>query len=350
MKYESYSEVHRQSSQLTATYEKVLSAKEELHAFFEGSGDILFVASGSSYWASLSAAATMRLMTGRRCCAYKSGEIVLKPDEYKNMHNDPVLVCPSRSGSTTEQTDAARILKSHYPALKILSVVEYENSELEKMSDLFIGIPWACEKSVCQTRSFSCLYLAMITAAGIIAGNDGFLSEIRSYLVMREELEKRDEVRIKDFVDGLDEFGHLVTLGCGRQYGVVIEGAYIGIEVAQIMANYYSLLEYRHGPIVTGRKSTVVSVCSDDAKFALTESVIKDAKQNGSKVIVFAPVRTSDLADLSFTLGKECSDEISALHYIYLMQSFAWHMALRLGNDPDRPGSLKQYIEYEKRI
>ena len=341
--YLSYGEIHRQYISLGRTLGYVMENKSQIADFFPKSGDIVFVACGSSYWMSLSAHKTMKLKTGRRSYAVKASEVVLCPEEFGGLYDDPIFVCPSRSGKTQELLDAVDILKSIYPKSRVMSIVEYADNNLGEKSDLTLNIHWANEDSVCQTRSFSSLYVACIAIAAVLGGDMAFISGLEKYLQNAPALYLEHEAKIRELADA-KEVKSLVALGSGAQYGLVVEGAYIVIEMAQFDANYYQLLEYRHGPIVTARPGTAVFVCSG-ANEAHERKIAGEIRAAGARIYAVAP-GGADWADYAFSLGDNYAKEITALHFVFVMQSFAHHFALSHGKDPDNPGNLVRYIVY----
>jgi fructoselysine-6-P-deglycase FrlB-like protein len=342
----SHEEIHSQYIQLKKTLGYITENKTRIADFFSGggsTGDIVFVACGSSYWMSLSAHKTMRLKTKRRAYSVKASEVVLCPEEFLGAYDNPVFVCPSRSGRTKELLDAVDILKSMYPESRVLSVVGYAENELAPKSELTLNIDWANEKSVCQTRTFSNLYMACITIAAIAGGDLVLVENLKKYLKAAPELYLKHEAKIQELADA-SKVNSLVTLGSGLQYGVTIEGAYIVIEMAQFDANYFQLLEYRHGPIVTSTPGTVVFLCS--AGYANHErKIAEEIKAAGANVYAVAP-SGAEWADYAFSLEGDYEKEITALHFAFVMQSFAYYFALSHSKDPDNPGNLVPYIIY----
>ena len=343
-KYLSHGEIHTQYIALEKTLDYMLNNASKIQEFFADDGDIVMLACGSSYWMSLSAHKTIKVKTDRRAYALKAGDVVLCPEEYTGMFNNPVFLCPSRSGLTGELLDAVDIMLSLYPGAKVFSITEYENNKLAVKSDLALSIPWANEESVCQTRSFSCLYLAFTTLGAILGNDDAFICDLRTYLKSAPDLYREQEVKIRDIADPTKATS-LVTLGGGLQYGVVVEGAYIVIEVAEFLANYYQLLEYRHGPIVTAGKGTAVFICAGmssmhEAKMA------KEIKDTGANVYVIKPGEAVSFADHTFSCGDVTDKEIIALHFIFVLQSFAYYFAIARGKNPDNPGNLVPFIVY----
>jgi fructoselysine-6-P-deglycase FrlB-like protein len=342
-KFLSYEEIHRQHVSLGQTLDYVLENQNQIREFFSNSRDIVFVACGSSYWMSLSAHKTMKLKTGRRAYAIKAGEAVLCPEEFRGLYDNPVFVCPSRSGRTGELVAALDILKSMYPKSRVLSVVEYEENKLGEKSDLQLNISWANEGSVCQTRSFSNLYLACTAIAALLGNDLAFIKNLKNYLQNAPALCAAHEEKIREIADA-KKVKSLVTLGSGLQYGITVEGAYIVIEMAQFDANYYQLLEYRHGPIVTARPGTAVFICSGGHDVH-ERKIAEEIQAAGAKAYAVTPSE-ADWADYAFSMGGSYEKEIAALHFAFVMQSFAYHFALSRKKDPDNPGSLVRYITY----
>jgi len=208
--YLSYAEIHKQYEQLRKTLAYITEKADVIHEFFQTEGDIVFVASGSSYWMSLSAHKTMKLKTGRNAYAVKAGDVLLCGEEFAGIYKNPIIICPSRSGHTSEVIEALKILRKHYPSMKVLSIVEYVDSPLEKLSDLALHISWAGEESVCQTRSFSCLYLASILIAGIASNDMQIFNDVERYLSIAPALYTEHE----SVIDGLINEGKMTSLVC----------------------------------------------------------------------------------------------------------------------------------------
>ena len=346
--YLSHEEIHGQYISLGQTLDYILDNKAQIVDFFSGgnnTGDIVFVACGSSYWMSLSAHKTMKLKTGCRSYAVTASEVVLCPEEFRGSYDNPVFVCPSRSGLTQELLDAVDVLKSMYPGSRVMSIVEYPDNKLALKSDLTLNISWANERSVCQTRSFSNLYTACIAIAAVLGDDEAFVENLREYLKNAASLYLKHETVIRE-IAASGAVKSLVTIGSGVQYGVAVEGAYIVIEMAQFDANYFQLLEYRHGPIVTAALGTVVFICSGELTAAAHErKIAKEIHEAGAKVYAVT-LSAADWADYAFSMGGNYEKEIIALHFVFIMQSFAYHFALSCGKDPDKPGNLVPYIIY----
>lgn len=343
---ESYNEVFNQGNELRKTYDYVASKRDEISSFLK-MGDfheVVFIACGSSYWLSLSACMTWQEKLGVRCSAVKSGDIVMNPEYYKKAYDRPLVIAPSRSGSTSETLIAVKLFKETYGS-RVLSLVEYDNSPILALSDLALHIPWANEISVCQTRSFSNLYLACIMLSAITAGDEALLGDLDKYLREFGACRERSENQIRQIIKEFPEWKSLVTLGNGKQYGVTIEGAYIAIEMAQFPSNYYGTLEFRHGPIVMADKSYLVTVFSGGNGVEHEENMARDTQQKGARVAVICSEDKFKHVDYVFSLGWKAFPETVALFGIMVMQGFAQLKAVDLGIDPDNPKELVPWIK-----
>lgn len=342
-KYLCYEEIHSQYLQLKETVKYLEQQRSAIKAFFETEGDVVFIACGSSYWLSLSAKSTMKLKTGRNSYAIKAGDVLLNEREYEGMFSSPTFLCPSRSGSTSEVLEAIGVLKKYYPKAKLLSLVEYENSPLEQISDFCLSLGWANERSVCQTRSFSCLYLSCVLIAECISGGKELFQEAARYLEKAPEYYEREIPILRDLV-AQNDIQKLICLGSGVQYGVCIEGAYIVIEVAQFASNYFQLFEFRHGPIVLTDKNTAIFLVSSGKSREYEEKIVAEIRQYTDMVYGVSTAPMPGVAH-TFRLEEAYSDEITALHFVFCLQAVSCRLAVKHGRNPDSPGDLVPFIQ-----
>lgn len=342
--YESYKEIHAQYEQLRMTKEEILRHKQALCDFFTPAGSVVFIACGSSYWMSLSASKTMLLRAKKPSYAVKAGDIVLCPQEHYGLYDRPIFVCPSRSGTTLEVLEAVRLMRKAYPGARVLSITEYEDNQLASISDMNISIPFANEISVCQTRSFCCLYMACIVLAALLGDDGAFIDNVDTYLAIAPQLIARHEKMTRRLANP-DTVKRLVTLGVGLQYGVCIEGAYIVTEMAEYPTNYYQLLEYRHGPIVTADKYTAVFICSGKSIRDHEAKMAHEVRETGARVYAVSE-KNEDYADETFCLDGTFEKELIALHFVFVLQSFAHFFSIARGKNPDKPGHLVPFITY----
>jgi len=233
---------------------------------------------------------------------------------------------------------------AEYPAAKLFSVTEYEENKIKDLASVNISIPWANEVSVCQTRSFNCLFTAFLTITSILSGSD--IREMREYFAVAPELYRQGEHKVKEMLDGMGRVESLVTLGAGRQYGIVIEGAYISVEMAQLVAGYYQTLEYRHGPIVTAKEGVLALICSTGTDTLDFELKMAEEIRATKATVAMVCGGDCDWEGPLFTMDKAYSPEVISLYFIFIAQSIAYYAALQREVDPDNPGELVRFITY----
>lgn len=344
--YKAYNEIFTQDEVLKQTFEYVKGERQALLDFIRESGakEIVFVACGSSYWMSLSASRTLQKLTHIPCWAIKSGDVVFDEKYYENMFEKPLFITPSRSGKTSETLRAIAYLKEQYQA-EVLAIVEYGDNELQKYADYVLFLPWANEESVCQTRSFSCLYLTCVMIAAFLAEDEELLKEIYEYLEEFKDFRKKAEETAKCAVEDMKEHKSVICLATGVQYGVAIEGAYISVEMAQFQGSYYGLLEFRHGPIVMAGEHDLVAIFSAGVHKELEEDMAEEIRRTGAKVLVIGAQETFKNADYSVSMNRKMRAEVTALLGIFTMQAYAYYQACVLGRNPDQPKELVPFIE-----
>jgi glucosamine--fructose-6-phosphate aminotransferase (isomerizing) len=342
----SYDEVFSQGRELKETFDYVLSQKDAITRLIDAGGydEIVFIACGSSYWMSMSACMTFQELLDIRCSAIKSGDVILNKEYYSKAFSKPLVIAPSRSGMTSETIIAVKLFKESYGS-NVISIVEYPKSPMHDLSDASLFIPWANETSVCQTRSFSNLYLASLLIASFSSENNELIEDLNAYINEFDVHSKKAEAQIREIINRFHRWGSLVTLGNGKQYGVCIEGAYISLEMAQFPSYYYGVLEYRHGPIVMADDSYLVCIFSGGNGKAHEEKMAGEIQAKGAKVVSISDIGGFKNADYDFNLGRKALPETVALYGIMVMQGFAHLKAVNLGIDPDSPKELVPWIK-----
>ena len=345
--YDSFNEIFNQGYVLTRTMNSIMEKRQEIGDFFRKTDfdEVVFVACGSSYWASMSACMTLQEMIKKPCTMVKSGDIVMNPQFYQKKFRKPLILAPSRSGSTSETMSALRLLKETYDS-KVFALVEYEQAPILSYADFVIDLPWVNEISVCQTRSFSCLYLSMVLIAAILGEDEALIADLKRYTEEFDGHSANAGNLIQVIMDDFKDWEALVALGNGSQYGVVVEGAYINIEMAQLPAHYYSTLEWRHGPIVISDSSyLVVLTAGNRIAREMEEKMAADTRKTGARVFSISGMDDFVQKDYSIALGWKARPETVALFSVMVMQGIAYYQAVHRKLNPDKPGNLVSWIE-----
>ena len=345
MEYYSYFEIHKSYEQMKQSVDEVIRRKDAIEKVFEDISEIIFLGCGSSYWLSLSASRTFSKLSKKHSLALKATEVSMHLEEMKDRFKRPLFITPTRSGASKELLISMEYLKKVYPQAKILTLSEYQDNQMAAMSDLNIALPWADETSICQTRSFNCLYISLLAIAGQL-WSEKLLDEVMDYLAMCETLYPDIEAKTKKIVNQMCD-PEIVVLGSGPAYGCVIEGAYIVEEMAQHIATYYHTLEYRHGPIVCANKNTYLFLCHTSLNNEQLEiDMAAETKHKGATIICCGFDDEKQVADWNFILKGDFGEEIRGIYFTAILQSIAYYLAVASGYNPDQPQELVKYITY----
>ena len=340
-----YKETKNQYKALNTTFNSLLGKREEISYFISQQKykRIVLTGCGSSYMISKSGELILANRMDIDTQSLPAGDILLNFENYENIINDSLLLVLSRSGSTSEILKSIDIVKSKYNC-KILSVICKENSELGKISDYSILIPWAFDESVCQTRTVSNMYLAILMIAGIMSGDDNLITDLEiminvgeSYLAKYED----DFKRIADF-----DFTDTVILADGEARGIAEEGALAFCEIARIPASHKHILDVRHGPIVLIDKKTLVIALLNKNNQKYQADLINDISRKAGYVITFSGQQTmqNELC-LSINYNNDFDPVCYGIPFLNIIQMISYYKALNKNIDPDRPAGLDPWIE-----
>ena len=135
------------------------SAPDDIVDAIAGGRRIVVTGAGSSYYVAQVAASTMRQVGHLPAVAVPLSDVLLRPGDVfapGSAVDQPVIVV-SRSGSTTEAVDSARVVRERHGYA--LAVTCRPGSPMAAIASDALAIPEANEESIVMTRSFA----AMVT-------------------------------------------------------------------------------------------------------------------------------------------------------------------------------------------
>lgn len=206
----------------------------------------------------------------------------------------------SRSGTTTEVLDALRAVPAGTPTTVLTADGE---TPAAAAADEAVVLDFADERSVVQTRfATSALVLLRAHLGEDVAG----LPDEAAKAVSRP------------LPAGVADRAQFTFLGRGWAAGAAAEAALKLRESAQVWAESYPALEYRHGPISISGPGSVVWIFGEQAA-----GLAADAERTGALVV------------------PPAGDPLAAL---ILAQRVAVELATRRGLDPDSPAHLARSV------
>ncbi|MGG5172080.1 SIS domain-containing protein [Pseudarthrobacter sp. J1738] len=173
--------------------------------------------------------------------------------------NYDVVVAITRSGTTTEVLDLLRELKGKVRTVAIIGDVQ---SPIIDLADEIIGLPYADEKSVVQTR-FATTALAYLLSS---LGED-----------LSSAIEDAKEAVSAPVEQELIDAEQFTFLGRGWTIGLAHEAGLKMREAVQGWTESYPAMEYRHGPISIAAPNRVTWLFGEQP-----EGLDKDMEKTGA--------------------------------------------------------------------
>lgn len=340
-----YSEIKSQYQAAAKTLEQVIGQQEEIKAVFQKAQakKLLFLGCGSSYEISVSGQYNANL-SGLPAFALAAGDMMLHPEDYRNVIEDSLVIIVTRSGETHEILKAVELLKEKFGRM-VLSVIARENSALERLSDCTVLIPWAFDESVCQTRTVSNLYLCAILLNAIFTGNQKAVEQVKTLTVHGGQYLERVEPELHEVARG--SWKQAYVLGDGELCGILREGALAFSEIARISGKYYHVLDVRHGPMVLVDGQTLVIVVLRREGYDFYKKLVEDLVRKNAQVVTFTfeDCPAIEGTKLAVSYHEKTGYAQAGVPTLNLIQLIAYYKAIETGFDPDYPEGLDAYIK-----
>jgi glucosamine--fructose-6-phosphate aminotransferase (isomerizing) len=277
---------------------------------------------------------------------------------YRNlpMTKDTLVFVMSQSGETADTLAALR--ESKRKGHRTLGICNNVASTIARESDGGVYMHAGPEIRVAATKSFTyqVTVLALIalllgrirnlsSAAGsrIISEMEGLPDLVAKVLAKEEEIAKvaRRYAQAK------------VMLFMGRQlnYPVALEGALKLKEISYIAASGYPSAELKHGVIaLINAETPSVFIAPDDAVFHKNLSNIEEVKARGGPVIAIGTEGKGGELSLicdDVILIPQAPEILTPILTSIVLQIFAYHIAVELGCDVDKPRNLAKSVTVE---
>ncbi len=339
-------EIADQYNALEKTCRHIADSAEQIKTFFKGNGKAgwTFIGCGSGYTLCIAGAAVARMHAKKPALAIAAGDLLLNFPEHAEAIKDSIFIVPSRSGSTSEVIKCIELVKQAYKT-KVVSICARENATLSGVADLNLSLPWAFDESTCQTRTITNLYVAMMLIAAIVSDDQDLIDEITHAVAVGNAFINAYTKPIADFTSRAS-FSRVIVLADAELEGIAREGMLAFIEIARVPANYFHVLDVRHGPVVLVDKETLVIIACSPHNVALQADLVTDLKRAGATVVIVSdqPEDTWH-ADMHVAIPVYKKMCVRGIPLIYVIQELAYNAALKKGIDPDNPPGLKPWIQ-----
>lgn len=340
-----YDEIHAQYRAIQQTHQLLHDSGEKLALFIKQANPkkLVFTGCGSSYLISCSMRSIAAMRSDLPAYAIAAGDLWLNCKRYEKMLSDALVISFSRSGMTSEVLRAIEAINELKVNASFLSIICAEGTELEKMSGFTLCMPWAFDKSVCQTRCVGNLYAAGALVIGAMTGDKTISDGIQA-------ISKRGDAFIQDIEPLLEQLAAEnwktgVVLADAEIDGIAEEGALTFKEISQLNSNYYHILDSRHGPMVMVGEETLVIAALKSPLNDYEAALIRDIQKKGARVVCYTQQPVDLPGALCLSLKKDVGEVASGLGLLTICQLVTYFKSGFVGCNPDQPDGLDAWIK-----
>lgn len=337
-------EIFSQYAALRQTFDYFLANEKavmDLVARYEPKS-LTFIGCGSSYCLSKSAAISAKLRLGIPANALAAGDLLVNFEHYKEMLKDTLIIAPSRSGGTTEVILAVE--KAKALGIPTIGVSAKTDAPLAKLAEVSLEIPWAFDESVCQTRTVTNLYTANLLLIAFIAKDQSLIDEIDQAINSGGAF--MDKYRALAQEVATHDWENVVILADSELDGIASEAAIAFVEIPQVHASYYHVLDVRHGPMVLINEKTLVIAVLSPEETTLQKKLVEDLKGRGARVVTISQEGSEPWgADWEVLTPTYENFGVLGIPFIFIPQTIGLFKALEKGLNPDLPSGLQPMID-----
>ena len=272
------------------------------------------------------------------------------------MTRDTLVFAISQSGETADTLGALR--ESRRKGYRTLGICNNVASTIARESDGGVYMHAGPEIGVAATKSFTS-QLAILTAIGLLLGRMRHLSTSEGTRIIEalealpgqiEEVLKLSD-QIKAIARKYASAPGMLFFGRQFHFPVALEAALKMKEITYLFAEGHPSAELKHGIIALVRPELPsVFIAPDDAVFSKNLNNIEQVRARKGPVIAVTSGagagRLAKIADDIITI-PQVPDYVSPILTVIPLQLLAYHLAVELGRDVDKPRNLAKSVTVE---
>jgi glucosamine--fructose-6-phosphate aminotransferase (isomerizing) len=274
---------------------------------------------------------------------------------YRNpvVEADTLYIAVSQSGETHDTLAAVRELKRK--GGRVIGVVNAVGSAIARECEGGVYLHAGPEISVTSTKTFTatCVVFSLLAlhlgrihdlspadGARVVAGLHALPGQLTQILA--------EEERIAELAKDLAGYHGMFFVGRVRGWPIAREGAQKLKEVSYLHAEAYPASELKHGPLaLVGPDLPTVALVPDDELRDKNISTLGEIKARRGRILVVGHgTLDARLADDMVEVPKN-EPELDPILLSVPLQLLAYHAAVTLGNDVDKPRNLAKSVTVE---
>ena len=263
----------------------------------------------------------------------------------------------SQSGETADTYAALDLCKQNNT--KTCAVVNVVESSIARDADYVLPIHCGPEVGVASTKAFLGQLLVLYFLTLKLSQMRGNISDIDFKNKVKELINLpvmiSNTLKIENDIQKVSsDFAKAkgsMFLGRGFSFPIAMEGALKLKELAYVHAEGYAAGEMKHGPLALIEQGMpVVVLAPRDDFYKKTVSNMQEVIARGGKVLLISNKSTDEISSENLWRKIEVenvSDELLPFLITIPLQMLAYHAALNLGYDIDKPRNLAKSVTVE---
>ncbi|MCL5261419.1 MAG: glutamine--fructose-6-phosphate transaminase (isomerizing) [Gammaproteobacteria bacterium] len=313
---------------------------------------IQIVACGTSYHAGLVAQNWLEHYAKLPCRVEIASEF-----RYRNIVVEPdcLFVTISQSGETADTLAALRMAKKLKFAAT-LAICNAPESSLVRESDLVFMVRAGIEVGVASTKAFTAQLTALLMLTLALAQTRFKNKALTNLVKQLKHIPKAIEAallldeKILELAERFTSKQHAYFLGRGISCALAMEGALKMKEISYIHAESFPAGELKHGPLaLIDKNSLIIVIAPNDELLEKLKSNLHEVRARGGELIIIADENSDFEQKPGWTILPMPTHalEIAPIVYAIPLQLLAYHVAVLMGTDVDRPRNLAKSVTVE---
>ncbi len=266
-----------------------------------------------------------------------------------------IIFC-SQSGETLDLYKALkRVHNSERKNIITCGVINVVDSLIAREVDCGVYLNAGREIGVASTKSFTsmCIILSLIAMWFYQLKNKDSL-KIKNYLNSLRSLHYKVEFLLKEinvidsYLNIFEEKHNLFILGKSKFESISREASLKIKEISYIHSEAYSGSALKHGPFALLEKDFPVILLIDHENESKMMNVYEEIKSRGANILVISNIkRLNERLDIKKKIILPYIEHYDEILYIILLQYLSYTLAIKRGNNPDKPRNLAKVVTVE---
>ena len=263
-------------------------------------------------------------------------------DYYHFFSPQDLIIAPSQSGETSDVLEVLEFAKSK--RVKIASLVNMPGSSISRLSDFKFNSNSGPEICVMSTKVFVAQIVWGYLIAKTVAGN--YHQAIKNLQELSDSLNKylkdfKNISQIKKIASLLFKTHDIFLLGKGQNFQIAKEGMIKLIEGTYKHAHAIPAGDLKHYAITLIEKNVFILVLISEDSVSDLNNAINEIRSRGGTII---GLFNQDQNNFDYFLRTPKLTETSAIFNIIPIQLLAYHLAIKLGNNVDKPRNIAKSV------